>query len=146
MTLILENNTASWKGETFVLLPHAGRVSRKIYLSTSYVLKVDHLTMSAKQAWYFRQTAKEIDFWETLQEDKEYFATVLKYGRTTSGNYWLLQKRYQHDNSSTSSTLQTLKDLLFKYNIKDVWVGDSTGFGNWLTNKGKPVIYDWGCH
>ena len=89
------------------------------------------------------QTGHEIDFWEALREDKEYFAKVLTYGRTAQGLYWLAQKRYYPDSPQKlkKETYRTLSSLMKKYNLRDISL--SHGY-NWFQVDGKPLIYDWG--
>jgi hypothetical protein len=108
-----------------------------------FVIKIDH---APSTSYKYRQTAREIDFWETLQEDKEFFAQILDYGKTPQGFWWLRQKWYEPDDTDycTTQNFTTLNDLVFKYNIKDIEPHWFDGSGNWMLHKGEVIIYDWG--
>jgi hypothetical protein len=122
---------------------------RDIFLHKNFVVKIDrHIDIKRPNSdwWALRQTAREIEFWETLQEDKQHFAKILDYGRTPSGRYWLRQKRYKPDPKTkyTSQVLSTLRDLVFKYQLLDIWESMPDADGNWMIWKGEPLVYDWG--
>ena len=129
-----------WRGEDLQFDPYSA--GRKIFFNSDVYLKIDH---EPKDDWHFLQTAREIEFWETLREDKQYFAQILDYGRTPCGKYWLLQKSYTPDTPHicTSENFQILGDLIWKYSLRDVWADDRDGSGNWMLSGGEVIIYDW---
>lgn len=132
-----------WKGEDLIFDQFSA--SRLLFYDEDFqfVIKIDH---KPDTSWQSRQTAKEIEFWETLKEDKEYFAQILDYGKTKEGFYWLRQKWYMPDNEEncTTQNLQTLGDLIWKYSIQDLHLEFTDGSGNWMLHNGEVLIYDWG--
>lgn len=118
-------------------------VSRLIFTDVNYdyVIKIDHKDINFNS----HQTAREIDFWETLTEDFNYFAEVQDYGKTKQGFYWLKQKWYHQDEAiATAEHLATLEDLIFKYQLRDVHPEWTDGSGNWMVSQGEVLIFDWG--
>lgn len=114
--------------------------ARTVWILPNHVVKIDTVLGGMRRTE--RQTAHEIDFWQTLQEDKHYFAGILNCGRTPMGRWWLIQKRYTPDENYTSESLQIVRDLIWKYHIFDVaFMGDDD---NWFQVDGQPIIYDWG--
>lgn len=120
---------------------------RHIYMHKDFVVKIDH---NPQGTWVTQQTAREIDFWTTLVEDKEYFAQILDYGKTPRGKWWLKQKRYYPDKAHCENFRSTLMALEFKYQLRDLMVGDNPPFfvenGNWMCSEGEVIIYDWGVY
>jgi hypothetical protein len=111
---------------------------RKIFMDRDFVVKVDHKPGTKRST---RQTAREIELWEEMEEeDKKYFASLITYGRTPKGKYWLLQERYYPDSDYKTTTELKLEHLEQKYNIRDLWGYDC----NWFQVCGDLVIYDWG--
>ena len=147
MSILLEKLGKSWKcsweGEDLIFDQQSS--SRLIFFDENYqyVIKID---ATPKVNFQHKQTAREIDFWESLTEDFEYFAEVQDYGKTKQGFYWLKQKWYVQDEDciATSNHLQTLNDLIFKYKLRDVHPEWTDGSGNWMISKGEVLIFDWG--
>lgn len=136
-----------WKGEELPLDYLCQHGCRDIFFHKNFIVKVDRpLTTIRRDWWALRQTAREIEFWETLQEDKEHFGKLLDYGRTPSGRYWLRQKRYRPEPESkcTPQILKSLDNLIFKYDLKDISIEWANGDGNWMIWKGEALIYDFG--
>ena len=134
--------TVKWKGEDLEQFREP-LAQRLIFMHPDFVVKIDN---SPTLKWASRQTAREIDFWETLRADKQHFAEILEFGRTPRGFWYIRQKRYEVDKGEvTQAHLETLCDLVFKYNIHDILEDVIDGNGNWMVSKGEVIIYDWGC-
>lgn len=132
----------SWRGEDLVFDQFSSTRLLFSDVNYKYVIKVDHNPINK---WQSRQTAREIEFWETLVEDKHHFAQILDYGRTTQGFWWLRQKWYTPDDEEkcTAQNLSTLNELIIKYDLADIHEVWQDGSGNWMVHKGEVLIYDW---
>lgn len=143
----LEKSDSGWKctykGE--VLTFDDMSAGRLLFRGEDFVIKIDHKPSNKKST---RQTAREIEFWETLTEDREFFAQILEHGRTLQGFYWHRQQWYEPDNVSfcTTRNFTILNDLIFKYGIQDIEIHWNDGTGNWMIHKGEVLIYDWGFY
>ena len=136
----------SYRGRYLEQLKDIPNPARLVFMHRDFVVKVDHLHPSTK--WQTRQTAREIDFWETLTEDHEHFAKILDYGKTPQGKWWLKQERLYPDAKHCEDFRETLLALEFKYNLRDLTIMDTAPFfdehSNWMCSQGKVVVYDWG--
>lgn len=124
-----------------------GKQSRLVFIGEEVVVKIDHRPSTDRTT---RQTAKEIELWETIEpQDRKFFAEVLEYGRTPSGFYYIVQKKY-NPTRFLSNMRYTLLRITEKYKIVDIWLDESYAFDydwyfeNWFPNGERPVIIDWG--
>lgn len=134
-----------WEGEFLERLKDVSNPSRIIFAHQDFFIKVDH---RPEAAWQTRQTARELEFYDTLEEDKEHFAQILESGKTKRGKWWIRQKRYYPDRTANRNNIITLLALEFKYNLADITYDTKPPFfeqhSNWMVSEGEVIVYDWG--